>query len=111
MDSLITNLDLFVILKSQGSSLNHEALFEIVLLTKSNLNLSEEYRDTLKEFCRRFTRAATDRWKKSQRNRKTEKFRTMYGSWLEANIDWPSCFYLQLAHASTSSDLIPLLIH
>lgn len=88
MESLVTNLDLFVILKTESTSFNYEVLFGAVL-THLGDRLSDEDRVTVKEFCRRFTRAAAQRWQRSQRNMNT--FRNQYENWLQANIDWPSC--------------------
>lgn len=88
MESLITNLDLFVLLKSECPSFNHEVLFSAIVSRIGDC-LSAEDQVTLKEFCRRFTRAALNRWQKSKRF--FDKFRNTYGEWLQANIDWPSC--------------------
>ena len=57
MESLITNLDLFVLLKSECPSFNHEVLFSAIVSRIGDC-LSAEDQVTLKEFCRRFTRAA-----------------------------------------------------
>lgn len=87
MTSIVTNLDLFVILKNADKFSDYNFLFQTVL---SRLNsVSEEDCVTLKEFFRRFTRAAQKRYESTQR--KYERFRTDYGSWLEADVDWPSC--------------------
>lgn len=88
MDSLSTNLDLWVILNTHNPLCDYKALFDKVI-TYLHSELSEEDNDTLEEFCRRFTRAAMQRWKKSRRN--SETFKKSYGDWLEANVDWPSC--------------------
>lgn len=103
MESLITNLDLFVLLKSDNTSFNHELLFGAVVSRLGDC-LSTEDRVTLKEFCRRFTRAAVQRWQKS--NRFVDNFRNMYESWLTANIDWPSCVQ-SLINQESSVDQIP----
>lgn len=88
MESLTTNLDLFVILRSGSTSFDHEVLFRAVEVCLGD-SLSDEDRVTLKEFCRRFTRAASQRWQKSHRILDT--FRKQYENWLEADVDWPSC--------------------
>lgn len=88
MESLITNLDLFVLLKNESTTFNHEVLFGAVASRLGDC-LSAEDGVTLKEFCRRFARAALQRWQKS--NRFIDNFRRLYGNWLQANIDWPSC--------------------
>ncbi|CAB3229478.1 unnamed protein product [Arctia plantaginis] len=67
-------------------------------------NLSAEDRVTLKEFCRRFTRAALQRWQKS--NRFLDQFRRLYENWLQANIDWPSCVQ-SLVNQQPTVDEIP----
>lgn len=88
MESLITNLDLFILLRSESTSFDHEVLFGAVVSRLGDC-LTVEDRVTLKEFCRRFTRSALQRWKKS--NRFIDNFKKHYGDWLESNIDWPSC--------------------
>lgn len=88
MASIITNLDLFVILKNANKLSDYNFLFQTVLSCLSN-SVSEEDCVTLKEFCRRFTRAAQKRYEST--HRKFERFRTEYGSWLETDVDWPSC--------------------
>lgn len=77
-----------VLLKSECPSFNHEVLFSAIVSRIGDC-LSAEDQVTLKEFCRRFTRAALNRWQKSKRF--FDKFRNAYGEWLQANIDWPSC--------------------
>lgn len=101
MESLITNLDLFVLLKSDSTSFNHEVLFGAVVSRMGDC-LSAEDRVTLKEFCRRFTRAAVQRWKKS--NRFLDNFKRLYGDWLQANIDWPSCVETLVNQETTVDD-------
>lgn len=103
MESLITNLDLFVLLKSESTSFNHEVLFGAIVSRIGDC-LSDEDQVTLKEFCRRFTRAALQRWKKS--NRFIDNFRRLYGNWLQANIDWPSCVQT-LLHQEPTADELP----
>ncbi|CAB3250240.1 unnamed protein product [Arctia plantaginis] len=103
MESLITNLDLFVLLKSESTSFNHEVLFSAVVSRIGN-NLSAEDRVTLKEFCRIFTRAALQRWQKS--NRFLDRFRRLYENWLQANMDWPSCVQ-SLVNQQPTVDEIP----
>lgn len=88
MASFVTNLDLFVILENAKKLSDYNFLFETVL-SRLNNSVSEEDCVTLKEFCRRFTRAAQKRYELS--HRKFERFRTNYESWLEADVDWPSC--------------------
>lgn len=102
MESLITNLDLFVLLKSESTSFNHEVLFGAVVSRIGDC-LSVEDRVTLKEFCRKFTRAATQRWQKS--NRFLDNFRNLYGNWLQANIDWPSCVQTVVSQGPTVDDI------
>lgn len=88
MESLTTHLDLFVILKSQNKPFSFELLFEAVI-HRLGCGLSDEDSDTLKEFCRKFTRAALQRWQRAHRS--TECFRKQYEDWLGINVDWPSC--------------------
>lgn len=88
MASIVTNLDLFVILKNAHKLSDYNFLFQTVL-SRLNNSVSEEDCVTLKEFCRRFTRAAQKRYESTQR--KYERFRTDYESWLEADVDWPTC--------------------
>lgn len=103
MESLITNLDLFVLLRSESTSFDHEVLFSAVVSRIGDC-LSDEDRVVLKEFCRRFTRAALQRWQKS--NRFLDNFRRKYENWLGANIDWPS-FVQTLVNQEPSVDEIP----
>lgn len=94
MESLVTNLDLFVILRSPNTtSFDHEILFNS-LVNRLGSSLSDEDSDTLKEFCRRFTRSVQKRWMRS--HRKSEQFKRDYTNWLEENIDWPSCVQTDL---------------
>ncbi|KAJ8710655.1 hypothetical protein PYW08_009170 [Mythimna loreyi] len=51
--------------------------------------ITDEDRVTLEEFCRRFARAASQRWRKSHRILDT--FRKQYENWLQADVDWPNC--------------------
>lgn len=59
------------------------------MATRLGDNLTDGYRVTLKEFCRRFIRAAEQRWKKSHRN--SEIFRKQYENWLEMLIGQAAC--------------------
>lgn len=88
MESLSTNLDLVVVLEGGSSLQNHQVLYEAIVNLLGD-NLSDEDRLTLEEFCRRFSRAASQRWKNCGRNSK--QFRKNYEAWLQANVDWPSC--------------------
>lgn len=86
--SVVTNLDLFVILKQSGNLGNYLKLLESVKF-QLNLSLSEEDTDTLQEFCRRFSQSVIKRWKSAKCN--TETFKKHYTDWLEQNIEWPTC--------------------
>ncbi|KAJ8735169.1 hypothetical protein PYW08_014419 [Mythimna loreyi] len=88
MESLRTNLDLFVILRGEGSSFHHEVLFRAVV-DRLGDQITDEDRVTLEEFCRRFVGAASQRWRKSHRILDT--FRKQYENWLQADVDWPNC--------------------
>lgn len=91
MESLVSNLDLFVILKDANRNNQSDHLFQAVV-SRLGYTLSEEDSVTLTEFCRRFTRAAMKRWQHA--HRKFEEFKKLYETWLEADIDWPSCINL-----------------
>ena len=86
--SLITNLDLYVILKESGKLSNYIVLLNRVVSQLSQ-SLSDEDLDILKEFCRRFSQAVTKRWKQAKKN--PENFKRLYANWLELQIDWPTC--------------------
>lgn len=104
MESIITNLDLFVILSNQdASSFDHEILFN-TLVIRLGSSLSNEDSVTVKEFCRKFTRAVQKRWLRS--HRKSEVFRRDYSNWLEANIDWPNCVQTNLLIQESTSENI-----
>lgn len=85
---LKTNLDLFVILKESGKLGNYLRLFGTVQ-SQLGLSLSEEDRDILQEFCRRFSQSVLKRWKIAKCN--TVYFRKHYMDWLEQKIVWPTC--------------------
>lgn len=88
MESIVTNLDLFVILQNSGRRDDYIFLFEAVM-SRYCVNLREEDQIILKEFCRRFKNSLEKRWKSA--HRKMETFQLHYSSWLEAEVDWPSC--------------------
>lgn len=100
MESIVTNLDLFVILKNANKMTDYQFLFESVL-SRLNVSLSEDDSVTFREFCRKFVRAVNKRWLSA--SPQTEFFRKKYGSWLETNIDWPSCILNHFTGNSTSS--------
>lgn len=100
MESIVTNLDLFVILKSANKITDYQFLFESVL-SRLDCSLSEEDCVTFREFCRKFSRAVDKRWRSA--SRKADIFRTKYESWLQTNIDWPSCILNQVQETSTAS--------
>lgn len=102
MENIVTNLDLFVILSNQNTiSFDYEILFN-VLSVRLGSSLTDEDSVTLKEFCRRFTRAVKKRWIKS--HRKADAFRSYYSDWLQANIDWPSCIQTDLLIQAPSTE-------
>lgn len=88
MESLRTNLDLFVILRGGGTPFHHKVLFKAVV-DRLGDQITDEDRVTLEEFCRRFARAASQRWQKPHRILDT--FRKQYEHWLQADVDWPNC--------------------
>lgn len=98
--AIVTNLDLFVILKSANKITDYQFLFESVL-SRLDCNLSEEDRVTFWEFCRKFARAVNKRWRSV--SRKADIFREKYESWLQTNIDWPSCILSQVQGTSIAS--------
>lgn len=103
MESVVTNLDLFVILRSQDTAtFDHEILFNSLIIRLGS-SLSDEDSVTLKEFCRRFTRAVRKRWIRS--HRKSEIFKRDYSNWLQANIDWPSCVQTDLLIQEPSENI------
>lgn len=65
MEGLVTNLDLFVILKSSDKKNDSDKLFDTVV-SRLDHSLSEDDSLTLKIFSQKFTRAAMMRWKKSR---------------------------------------------
>lgn len=100
MEGIVTNLDLFVILQSAQNKRDYNFLFKVVL-SRFSCSLSEEDQMTLREFCRRFANTVEKRWKVA--HRKIELFRQNYGSWLEADVDWPSCIQENVPGAQASS--------
>lgn len=104
MESLRTNLDLFVVLRREGTSFDYEVLFSAVV-NRLGDSISDEDRVTLKEFCRRFTRAASQRWQKSHRILDT--FRKQYENWLQSNVDWPSCVPISMVMPQSSEEEQP----
>lgn len=96
--------DLFVILRNQDAlSFDHEILFN-TLVIRPGSSLSDEVSVTVKEFCRRFTRAVQKRWLRSHRN--SEVFRRDYSNWLEVNIDWLNCVQTNLLIQESTSENI-----
>ncbi|PZC72274.1 hypothetical protein B5X24_HaOG211652 [Helicoverpa armigera] len=98
--AIVTNLDLFVILKSANKITDYQFLFETVL-SRLDCNLSEEDRVTFREFCRKFARAVNKRWQSV--SRKADIFLKKHESWLQTNIDWPSCILSQVQGTSIAS--------
>lgn len=101
--SLMTNIDLYVILKQSGKLSNFRVLLDKVV-SELNLNLSDEDLDVLKEFCRRFSQAVIKRWKQANSNSKT--FREQYENWLALTIDWPTCVKDIQKHFDEASETI-----
>lgn len=97
MESLVTNLDLFLILKDSGDYKNSQKLLDEVF-SRLSVRLSSEDYDTMKEFSRRFCLGVIKRWKAA--SQKFEIFVKSYENWLQSNIDWPNCVQENIPPAS-----------
>ena len=87
MESLVNNVDLFVVLREQFGSLSeNKKLFEY-LKQKSSFDWTEETNVKLKKFCQKFCANVCGRWERS--NRTLQNFLKRNGDWLESAIIWP----------------------
>lgn len=83
---LVTNLDLFVILKVSGSIKNNDILYSEIK-SKLLVNLSDEHEKSLKSFCAKFCFNLNRRWQNA--HCKGNIFRTKNSEWLQTNVIWP----------------------
>lgn len=93
MSEFVTNLDLYVALKSGGGFKNIDFLFN-VLIERIGVELSSEDLSTIKSFCRNFSSNISKRWSASSRAQKT--FLHKNSEWLESQIAWPKCQNIDL---------------
>jgi hypothetical protein len=85
---LVTNLDLFVILKSSGSGSikNSDSLYSAIR-SRLLVELSDEHEKSLKSYCGKFCYNLNRRWQSA--NNKENVFKAKNSEWLQANIIWP----------------------
>lgn len=84
MEGFVTNLDIFMFVKTSNSFSKPSVLFD-TLLTK--VSLSEEEQKQLKQFCQTFVCHLQKKWQLSHRS--THQFIKKYETWLEEDIKWP----------------------
>lgn len=85
-EDLVTNLDLFIILKNSGSIKNNDSLCGEIR-SKFLVELSDQHEKTLKLFCAKFCYNLNRRWENA--HRKETIFRTKNSEWLQETIMWP----------------------
>ncbi|CAG9783835.1 unnamed protein product, partial [Diatraea saccharalis] len=93
MSAFVTNLDLYVALKSGGGSKNIDFLFK-TLTERIGVELSSEDLSIIKLYCRNFSSNVSKRWSASSRTQKT--FLNKNSHWLESEIVWPKCKNIDL---------------
>lgn len=82
---LVTNVDMFVKLKSSGSIKDHNFLYSAI---KSKLcDLNQDNDNLLKEFCAKYCYNTYKKWENAKRKEHT--FRSKYSDWLASEIVWP----------------------
>ncbi|CAG4934584.1 unnamed protein product [Colias eurytheme] len=87
MESLVNNIDLFMVLREKvGSFSDNKKLCEYLKQTL-NFNWTEENSATLLKFCRKFCSNISGRWERSHRT--FSNFVKRNGDWLESAIIWP----------------------
>lgn len=83
MESLVNNLDLFMILRDQLKSLSDSKK----LFLQHKINVAEENSAELQKFCTRYCSYISARWERSSRT--LSQFIRKNGDWLERTIIWP----------------------
>ncbi|KAL4715752.1 hypothetical protein ACJJTC_006331 [Scirpophaga incertulas] len=84
--NLVTNLDLYIILKNSGSIKNNHILCNEIRF-KLSVELSDEHEKSLKAFCSKFCYNLNRRWQNA--HSKESVFITKNSEWLQENIIWP----------------------
>lgn len=96
----VTYLDLYVALHKQEDIRDHLNLCR-VLISNSNINLSESDEADLQKWCRKFCYRVYAKWRQSKSC--PVKFNTKNSSWLNSDIEWP-LFIKENIPISESSD-------
>lgn len=105
MSAFVTNLDLYVVLKSGGGFKNVEFLFN-ALIERIGVELSSEDLSNIKLFCRNFSSNISKRWSASSRAQKT--FLNKNSDWLQSQIVWPKCQNIDLSSIfKVAEEVIP----
>lgn len=85
MESLVNNLDLFMILKDQLKSLSDSK--KLCQFLQHKINVAEKNSAELQKFCTRYCSIISARWERSSRT--LSQFIRKNGDWLERAIIWP----------------------
>jgi hypothetical protein len=87
MEGLLTNLDVFVVLKQSGSVKNRNSTMYNLIKSKLVTVLSDDQDKRLKKFCSNYCCNLQTKWENS--GSKGSAFLKKYADWLEANVVWP----------------------
>jgi hypothetical protein len=94
MAAFVTNLDLFMFLRSEGDLKNWAPLYEAIIIHIPMEMCSEDV-EAVKSFLKTTVNNLNRRWVCASRNQKT--FINRHAEWLELKIKWPKCSSVDLS--------------
>lgn len=103
MESLVNNIDLFMMMRNTVDSLSDSTKLCECLKEKMKLELSGEKYERFLVFCQSYCSRITNKWKKASRN--LQKFLKQNEEWLDSPIAWPDVLVNELSNEEVNESL------